>query len=265
MKNLNKERCIAGQSKTTVTKSQKHDVNLQKNSTLYFQIGLILCLLGVYGLFEMEFETKIPNCEFAMVDEEAPIEFVMQKFKVYQESVPQKEEKSKVKSKLITEPPKLVDDSTVDLPVQNVITSDQNVSDKIVDPGAIDVVKIDKNVVIPFGKIEDVPVYPGCEKAKGNDARKKCMSEKIAKLVNRKFSPNIAEELGLHGIQRIYVEFKIDKTGQVNGIRARAPRPELEDEAKRVINKIPLMTPGKQRNQPVDVLYSLPITFKVQD
>jgi protein TonB len=42
-------------SSTDPKKSQKHDVNLQTNSTLYFQIGLILCLLGTYALFEMQF------------------------------------------------------------------------------------------------------------------------------------------------------------------------------------------------------------------
>ena len=42
MKNLKKDLNNAGQSTTEGKKSQKHDANLQKNSTLYFQIGLIL-------------------------------------------------------------------------------------------------------------------------------------------------------------------------------------------------------------------------------
>jgi len=32
----------------------------------------------------------------------------------------------------------------------------------------------------------------------------------------------------------------------------------------RLTTKIPKMTPGKQRNIPVDVLYNLPIVFQVQ-
>ena len=58
MKNSKNPHNIAGQSNGLVPKSRKHDANLQKNTTLYFQIGLILCLLGTYGLFEMRFETK---------------------------------------------------------------------------------------------------------------------------------------------------------------------------------------------------------------
>ena len=58
--------------------------------------------------------------------------------------------------------------------------------------------------------------------------------------------------------------FKIDKLGNVTEIQARAPRHELEREAKRVANQIPQMTPGKQRDKPVTVQYNLPIVFKVQ-
>jgi len=49
------------QKELIVKKSQKHDANLQKNSTLYFQVGLIICLLATNALFEMYFETTIPD------------------------------------------------------------------------------------------------------------------------------------------------------------------------------------------------------------
>ena len=65
MKDCKKSYTIAGQSNIGVKKSQKHDANLRKNSSLYFQIGLILCLLVSYAIFEMQFETK--NTTFAEV------------------------------------------------------------------------------------------------------------------------------------------------------------------------------------------------------
>lgn len=37
-----------------VSKPKKHDANLQKNTALYFQVGLILALFAVYCLFEMQ-------------------------------------------------------------------------------------------------------------------------------------------------------------------------------------------------------------------
>jgi protein TonB len=69
----------------------------------------------------------------------------------------------------------------------------------------------------------------------------------------------------LSGKQKINVMFKIDKKGNVTGVRSRAPHPRLEKEAARVINLLPKMKPGRQRGRAVVVPYSLPITFLVQD
>lgn len=90
------------------------------------------------------------------------------------------------------------------------------------------------------------------------------MSEKISKLIRKKFNPDLADGLGLSGKQKIDVQFKIDKTGKVTDIKTRAPHARLEKEAERVINKIPQMTPGRQSNKNVGVICSLPIIFKVQ-
>jgi protein TonB len=91
------------------------------------------------------------------------------------------------------------------------------------------------------------------------------MSEKITKLVQTKFDVELASELGLSGKQTIQTQFKIDKTGRVIDIKTRGTHPELEKEAQRVINNIPEMIPGKQRDKNVGVIYSLPIVFQVQN
>ena len=77
------------------------------------------------------------------------------------------------------------------------------------------------------------------------------MSEKITKFVQRKFNTDLAGDLGLSGRQRISVIFKIDKNGDVVGVRARAPHPRLVKEATRVVNLLPKMKPGKQRGKAV--------------
>ena len=118
---------------------------------------------------------------------------------------------------------------------------------------------------VPFAVIENVPIYPGCESASGNAGKKACMSEKVQKFVQKKFDTELASELGLEGRQRISVVFKIDRNGNVVDIRARAPHPRLEKEAKDVVSQLPKMTPGKQRGKAVGVLYSLPILFQVDN
>jgi len=90
------------------------------------------------------------------------------------------------------------------------------------------------------------------------------MSSKISEFINKKFNSDLASDLGLEGRQRIAVQFKIDKSGRVTDVRARAPHPRLEKEAMEVVQSLPNMTPGKQRGKPVGVLYSLPIVFDIQ-
>lgn len=91
------------------------------------------------------------------------------------------------------------------------------------------------------------------------------MSEKITKLIQRKFDTGLGGVLGLSGKQVIRTQFKIDKTGHVIDVKVRGTHPSLEKEAKRVINIIPEMKPGKQGNNNVGVIYSLPIIFEVQN
>lgn len=118
---------------------------------------------------------------------------------------------------------------------------------------------------VPFAVIENVPVFPGCEDFDTNEEKKQCMSQKIQQHVNRNFNKDLGSELGLSGVNRVIVQFKIDEKGDIVDIQSRAPHPRLEREAARVIQQLPKMTPGKQRGKEVGVMYSLPIVFQVQD
>ncbi|WNH14334.1 energy transducer TonB [Thalassobellus suaedae] len=266
MNNQKKTHELIRQNEQIVKKSQKHDANLQKNSTLYFQVGLIVCLLAAYGLLEMKFETTIPQ-DFALVLNppdftDAPVE----KFKVYEE--PKTEVKPEVVKKvLLTDKIKEVDNDFKMKEFVDIITSEQNnSSESPLDPSSINVEKITEEVNIPVAFIQNVPIYPGCENKKTNSDKRKCMSQKITKLIQRKFDGNdIASDYGLSGKQKIDIQFTIDKTGHVTNVITRSPHPKLDDEAERIINMIPEMTPGRQNNQNVGVLYSLPIVFQVQN
>ncbi len=263
MKSFKKTHSIAGQSNAKVQKSQKHDANLRKNSTLYFQIGLILCLLGTYGLFEMKFEKKefvIP--EVALNDDFTDI--VVKNYVVQPDVVVKKQVKQSTQ-KLADKPPIVVDDDVV-IVEKTIDLVKPEVLNKPVPVNSIEDFDKPKEIEKPFNMInvEVVPIYPGCEKALTNSERVKCMSKKLGKLIQRKFNTDIASNLGLSGIQKINVQFKIDKNGQISEIKTRAPFQQLENEATRVVNKIPQMIPGKQRNEPVSVIYNLPIKFQVR-
>ena len=55
------------------------------------------------------------------------------------------------------------------------------------------------------------------------------------------------------------------KNGSLSETAQKIREKALEKEAKRVMNKLPVMEPGKQRNRNVRVIYSQPIRFKVQN
>lgn len=115
---------------------------------------------------------------------------------------------------------------------------------------------------VPFAIIEEAPVFPGC---KGNKLElRKCFADKISNHVNKNFDSNLAQDLQLsEGRKRIFVMFTINVYGKIDDIKARAPHPRLQTEAIRVIQTLPKITPGKQRGNPVNVKYSLPISFEV--
>lgn len=245
-------------------KPQKHDANVQQNTTLYFQVGLILVLFLTYGLFELKIQTKTIEISYDAPRDEEPDVYYANQFKVLDNKKSNKNEKRK--KQLIVKEPKIIDndiDMGPDRP--NIITQDQNTSDQPFNPGDITVIELpDDTDPVNIIFVQEVPIFPGCEKHKTNAAKRKCMSDKIGKHVKRKFDASIASKLGLEGRQRINVMFKIDKNGNISKIEASAKHPALITEAERVINKLPKMIAGKQDGRAVEVLYSLPILFKVQ-
>ena len=118
------------------------------------------------------------------------------------------------------------------------------------------------DVDVPFAVIEDVPIFPGCERVSKSE-RRNCFQQQMNKHIRKNFRyPEIAQEMGIQG--RVYVNFIISKDGSITNIRMRGPDKNLEKEAQRIISKLPTMTPGKQRGRAVRVPFSIPITFRLQ-
>ena len=234
-------------------KNPKKD--LTKRSFLFFQIGLVVVLAITLTMIEWKtydndaIDTGIVNLD--MLDEEDVPITEIQKTPPPPPTPPPAPEVIEV----------VEDDEDVEEVVIESTETDQN---EVVEVEEVEEVEEEIGDV-PFAVIESVPIFPGCEGLNTNDERKNCMSQKISKFVNKNFDTGLAADLGLSGINRVYVQFKIDKKGNIVNVAARAPHPRLQSEGERVIKKLPKMKPGQQRGQNVGVLYSLPITFKVQD
>lgn len=237
-------------------KNPKSDV--RRNSSIYFAVGLLLMLLITnLAINYKTYDKSNIALDGLNLDDEL-------------------EEEVMVIEQIVTPPPPpppppaapevievVEDEEEVE---ETVIESTETEQDaEIVEVEDVEVAEVEEDIEVPFSVIENVPVFPGCEKEKGNEKKKKCMSDRIAKFVNKKFNTDLAGDLGLSGRLRISVGFKIDKAGNIVNVFARAPHPGLEKEAKRVINLLPKMRPGMQRGKAVTVPYALPILFQVQD
>ena len=235
-------------------KNPKADVS--RNGSIYFAVGLALMLFLTYSTLNYKTYDK-SNIDIGKLnlddelDEENPI---------IEQIIPPPPPPPPPAAPEVIEV--VEDEEEVEETVIESTETDQD--EEIMEVEDVEVEEVIEDVEVPFAVIENVPEYPGCERGSNADKRK-CMSDKIAKFVQRKFNTDLAGDLGLSGRQRISVIFKIDKNGNVTGVRSRAPHPRLEKEAARVINMLPKMKPGRQRGKPVIVPYSLPITFQVQD
>ncbi len=118
---------------------------------------------------------------------------------------------------------------------------------------------------IPFMKLDTPPAPQNCVGLSDPDALRKCASEEIKKYVNVNFNVEGMKSYAKPGVNKIYVRFKIDKTGNITNVQARGPAPELEEEAKRVVSSIPQMIPAEHQGKKVEVAFSLPITFAIQE
>ena len=75
--------------------------------------------------------------------------------------------------------------------------------------------------------------------------------------------PPIALENGIQG--NVVVKFVVEKDGKLSNIQVlQSPDKTLSEAAIQVLMKSPKWKPGKQRNKPVRVTYTLPISFQIK-
>ena len=116
-------------------------------------------------------------------------------------------------------------------------------------------VKVDETEQSPsdatFQVVEEMPEFPGGMQA--------CM---VFLAKNIKY-PVSAQEAKIEG--RVIVQFIVKKDGTIaDPIVMRGVSPELDAEALRVVSLMPNWKPGRQRGKTVNVKYTIPIMFRLQ-
>ena len=106
--------------------------------------------------------------------------------------------------------------------------------------------KIDGKI---YHAAEQMPKFPG-----GETALMKHISDNI----------NYAGESNIQG--RVVVQFVVYKTGRIGHIKTiRSLDPVYDKMVVNIIKSLPQFIPGKINGQPVNVWYTLPLTFKIQE
>lgn len=102
-----------------------------------------------------------------------------------------------------------------------------------------------------FVVVESMPEFPG-----GYEALMKYLQQ------NLKY-PALAKEMGIKG--RVFLSFVVERDGSVTDIIVlRGIGGGCDEEAIKVVERMPKWKPGTQRNQPVRVQFNLPIKFTLQ-
>ncbi|TAJ12016.1 energy transducer TonB [Marinilabiliaceae bacterium JC017] len=234
-------------------KTNKSD--LENKRSIFFEVGLLVSLALAYIAFEVKFKPR--SVSYPVVSEKVVVD---------QEMIPITRQEELVKS---PPPPtitktdilQIVDDD-VELEEELEILDTEADENMEVDISKIQSVDVEEEVIEEekiFIIVEQMPIF----RPEICKTPEEGQQELIRYIIKNLRYPVKAQENGIEG--KVYVQFVVNPQGQVEKVRVvRSVHPDLDEEAVRVVNSLPLFSPGKQRGKPVKVQYAVPIAFVLQ-
>lgn len=222
-------------------KSKKADLENKKG--LFLEIGLAVSLLLMILVFSVSQKEKVVekfDLQIAMVEEDI-MEITRQDQKPPEP---------------VAAPPQVVSDIIDIVKNDSQITTDISFTE--FDEEVIILKPAEKKEEIvesdePFLMVEEMPSFQG---GTIDDFRKWVQGKLVY--------PAIAQEHNIQG--KVILTFVIEKDGSLTNIQVlQSPDRSLADEATRVLKQSPKWSPGKQRNMPARVKYTLPVDFKLSN
>ena len=114
---------------------------------------------------------------------------------------------------------------------------------------------------IPFALIEKHPYYVQTDTLTG-ETKEIPMKNFLDQWVTKNYRyPQEAVEKKIQG--RVIVQLRIDKKGILSIKEIIGRNPLLEEEACRIFDGFPQLSPALQRGKPVNVVYNYPIIFRI--
>jgi protein TonB len=217
--------------------------DLQNWRGLMLEVGLTIALLLVIGAFYYApKEVTIDKIDQNL----GPVEEEIVEITRQQETPP--EPPKKVEMTVLSDILKVVDNKTQVSTEINFSDFDENI--EIAPQVAVKEEVIEEDQ--PFLVAETMPSFQGGDL----NSFRNWVQQKVR-------YPAIAQENGISG--KVILTFVIEKDGRLTNIQVlQTPDRSLSEEATRVLQQSPKWSPGKQRNQPVRVRYTLPVEFRIQ-
>jgi len=215
------------------------EADLEKKVWVFRSLGLVMIAAVVLMAFTYE---SVLDSTSAIVEEESGMEDELVFDIEIQEEEPEPEPEE-------APPPPVIEDVEIvedDEEIEEIDLS--GLEDEPEDVPDEEEEVIEEEPIADFAEVE--PTFPG-----GESAMMTWIQEHIE-------YPQLAVEMGEQGI--VYVQFVVNKDGSIEKVKImRGVSDALDDEAKRVVKKMPKWTPGEQAGKKVRVRYTLPIHFRL--
>ena len=115
--------------------------------------------------------------------------------------------------------------------------------------------ELDENRDYLITQVDEPPIFEVC---KDNINKRKCFQDQLEQHVKTYFNPNNIDAEK----NKVYVAFRIDKTGEVEVLFSRSENETLKKEAERIISLLPKFIPAQKRGKNVKTYYIHSIFFE---
>lgn len=220
--------------------------NLENKRLTYVLVGLVFSLSVLYVAFEWtESDIVVAEITDQLIDD---FDDEMIDNTIQDDETPPPPEPEEMPEEITDEFVLVEDDKKVDA-VEFKSEDDQNTKVELAKaPVQIEVEEEEEDKI--FDVVEEAPEFPG-----GMAALNKFFRENVK-------YPVMAQEMNIQG--KVFVKFTVWKDGSVRDVQVvRSADKSLDQEAIRLVSRMPKWKPGKQRGKAVNCKFTVPVTFKL--
>jgi protein TonB len=226
-------------------KSVKAD--LENKRMIFREIGLIAALLVVFVAFNLKTNTKENSSLDYTYETDIAEEIIPVTVQETKPPPPAPPPMQTTKITIVDNDVEIDDEIDLNVEIDQETAVEEYVPYVPVEEEEEEVIESDQIFVV----VESMPEFPG-----GYGALMEYLQQ------NLKY-PSIAKEMGIKG--RVFLSFVVEIDGSVTDVRVlRGIGGGCDEEAVRVVEKMPKWKPGLQRNRPVRVQFNLPVKFTLQ-